>query len=177
VKHKTRYVFFRLGNRILDDLAHIINESSLIRILNRGQSIWRVRVHDPDTLCDDSRSCGPPPVKMSFSSRMNPAGIPMFYGALEGKTALLETLDKNKHNIATISKWELIRGMTFLDLTKNRSLPSLFDPYEYKSGYRTNIRFLRSFVQELSQPIKHDGFEHNRVYPNTSIYGIYSLSL
>ena len=176
VKHHTRYVFFRLRDepsdrlyddpdyipipKMLDRLAHVVSETRLLRMLNESQTIWRVRVHDPDIICADADSCGPPPAEeLKTSSRMSPAGIPMFYGAVDERTALIETPRRtNRVQVTTISQWQPVRTLRFLDLTALPPIPSIFDPHKRKN--RPNVRFLWSFVRGVTRPLRKQGLEH-----------------
>jgi len=176
VKHHTRYVFFRLrdelSNRLYDDpdyipipkmldrLARVISETKLLKRLTENQTIWRVRVHDPDIVCADANSCGPPLAEdLKTFNRMSPAGISMFYGALDERTALIETRPRTKREqITTISQWRPARTLRFLDLTAIPPIPSLFDPDKREA--RPNIRFLWSFVHDITLPLKKKGLEH-----------------
>jgi len=136
VKHRTRYIFFRLTpkstgfvyddpdyiptSEMLDRLAQVLSEASLSRVYNKGEIIYRSRVHKKEKICNDAASCGPPLAEeLRYSNRMSPAGIPMFYGSLDSETTIKETFDENEDTgkIITISKWELVIKLRFLDLT------------------------------------------------------------
>ncbi len=174
VKHKTRYVFLRLPAKsseyVLEDpdeiptremlnrLGRVLSETNLCRTFDPGHIFHRVRVHKREEICNDVEGCGPPlPEEVMTSGRMSPAGIAMFYGALDEKTALIETHDPNKE-VITCSKWKSLHILRFLDLTNIPDLPSIFDPE--RRIERPNIRFLWSFKEDLVKPPHKDKFEH-----------------
>lgn len=175
VKHKTRYIFFRLPaisseysledpdeiptSEMLDRLGRVLSETDLSRTFNPGYVFYRVRVHDKDKVCDNVEGCGPPlSEEVLTSGRMSPAGIAMFYGALDEKTALLETHETDKSRVITMSRWEALRTIRFLDLTNIPDLPSIFDPE--RRIERPNILFLWAFTEDLTRPPHQDNFEH-----------------
>ena len=174
VKHKTRYVFLRLPARspefvledpdeiptsvMLDRLGRVLSETNLCRTLDSGHIFHRVRVHKREEICIDVEGCGPPlPREATASGRMSPAGIVMFYGALDEKTALVETHNPDGE-VITCSKWKSLRTLRFLDLTNIPNLPSIFDPE--RRIERPNIMFLWSFKEDLVKPPHRDKFEH-----------------
>ena len=184
VKHHTRYVFLRLQvsedqvdmdpdyiapSEMLGRLHGVIKSLAslgLVRTLPKGEKIWRVRVHKPEETCDNVASCGAPSLdNAKTSNRMSPAGIPMFYGALDKDTPFRESHEKPSEDtrVATLSKWEVVGDLRFLDLTNLPSIPSIFDPDRIND--RINIKFVRSFVREVIKPIEKDGREHIEYVP------------
>ena len=174
VKYKTRYVFLRLPTKsskyvleepdeipiseMLDRLGRVLSETNLCRTFDPGCIFHRVRVHRREEICNDVEGCGPPlPEEVLTSGRMSPAGIAMFYGALDEKTALVETHDPNEE-IITYSKWKSLRTLRFLDLINIPDVPSIFDPERRLE--RPNIRFLWSFKEDLVKPPHKDKSEH-----------------
>jgi hypothetical protein len=76
---------------------------------------------------------------------MSPAGIPMFYGALDAETAIRETYTTpEKPATASVAVFELLKPMSVLDLTKLGEVPSLFD--EQHRHERESIKFLEAFI-------------------------------
>ena len=103
VKHHSRYVFLKLpvsrgrnqdpdsipASKMLGRLQDVIKSLTnlgLIKVVKKGHKIWRLRVHDPSLVCNNVATCGPPSFDdAKTSNRMSPAGIPMFYGAMDGR--------------------------------------------------------------------------------------------
>lgn len=95
VKYKTRYLFTLKKPkksaipsdtippaRMLDRIGKVINEVGLVREMKAGTPWFRARVHKLDETFTSAANLGTAPQsKAWFSNRMNPAGIPMFYGA------------------------------------------------------------------------------------------------
>lgn len=185
VKHHSRYIFFRLSDderkfhnfdmipvsKMLDRMSDVISQLNedinLIRIINIGVKIFRARVHDIGKSLSTAKDFGTVPLEdAKYSNRMSPAGIPMFYGAFDGETAYKEVTDDTKNNsgkIVSIATFKTVREMRVLDLTNLPEIPSIFDLNQ--NHLRSSLIFLRGFVQELSQPISKDGYEHIEYVP------------
>jgi len=175
VKYHARYVFFRVDDdsdtlwdtnttplsKMLDELGRMASDLDLVEVLEPGTRIWRVRIHDKSERFDTAKELGTvPPDKAKYSNRMSPAGIPMFYGALDELTALKETVEGREQDstIATIAPWRIIHQMRVLNLERLPKVPSLFD--ESKRESRPRLQFLYSFRNDISKPIIKDGQEH-----------------
>ncbi len=174
VKHKTRYVFYRSKTTadedqpdeieprdILDEIGRAAINLNLCRTLNAGITIYRIRIIGPGVKISTAQELGTPPIEYArFSNRMSPAGIPMFYGALDRETAVAETyvpVPGSTQKLITgnfISKTDL----SVLDLTVLDGLPSLFD--ESYRHLRSSILFLQEFIFDLSKQVIKDGREH-----------------
>lgn len=180
VKHHTRYVFLRVADQeedfrdretippsaMLDSLAKTISKVDIIRTITRGTEIFRVRIHKKHETFSSTKDLGPlQPQNTILSNRMSPAGIPMFYGALDKKTALKETYEKedNPVKVATIATFKTLKEMRILDLTSLPDIPSLFDKSMWH--LRPSLLFLHSFVKDVSKPISKDGKEHIEYVP------------
>ena len=96
---------------------------------------------------------------------MSPAGIPMFYGSLDAKTAIAETYDKKGiiKSYVTVATFKTLKAFKVLDLTSLPEMPSLFDPS--KRHFRAPFIFIRSFLADFSKPIERDGREHIEYVP------------
>jgi len=191
VKHHTRYIFFRLDNeeqhfydidkipvsKMLDRISWVISELNseigIIKVLNPGSEIFRVRIHSKDKEYNTAKELGPPlPEDAKSSNRMSPAGIPMFYGSFDRETALKETItgEIEPGTVATIAIFKTLINMRILNLTDLPEVPSLFDPNN--RHMRSSLRFMRSFVSDLSKPVIKDNLEHIEYVP-TQIFTEY----
>lgn len=178
VKHHTRYVFFKLPKRaegkewyqpsdnpydILYEIGDIVNRLGLIVTIPAGTDLVRVRVSKDGVGYTTVAELGPPPIEKAVSAnRMSPAGIPMFYGAFDEATALAE-ITKKTDAYATIGKFELLREVKVLDLTKLPSVPSIFD--RERRDDRQAIFFMFDFLEDFSKPIDKNGSEHIEYVP------------
>ena len=98
---------------------------------------------------------GPPPEDKALqSNRMSPAGIPMFYGCDDQDTALKETA--SGPGFFAIGRFETLRNVTLLDLTKITSIPSIFAGISeaVEVSPRTALKFLHHIAGQVSRPIK-----------------------
>lgn len=171
VKYKSRYVFYRMENanylnefvepyEVLDYIGRAIQKLGLVKEL-ATEPIFRARLHKDNENYTQAEELGPPPIERCiYSNRMSPAGIPMFYGAFNAKTAFDETvsLKDDLQTRATIGQFKLVKPIKVVNLTQLPAVPSLFD--EEQRTWRQSIFFLREFIDDLSKPIIKDGREH-----------------
>jgi hypothetical protein len=180
VKHTVRYLITRAPDydseyrgyeeipphMFLDRLGNVVEESGIITSLPRGAPLFRARVHKRAETLRSAAQLGPPPIdKAIYSNRMSPAGIPMFYGAFDKKTATMETYDSlsDLEYVVTTAVFETARDFPVLDLTRLPKLPSIFDSEE--RDRRPGIIFLQNFTKDLSKQIEKDGREHIEYIP------------
>ena len=180
VKHETRYLF-AIANEITEEQTYLrehapasetlaiiggaTTSAGLVEQVKAGTYYFRARISDSDEY-HTAAELGPPPVEAArFSSRMAPAGIPMFYGAVDTGTAVEEVRDPRKSGPCKVSvgRFQTQRDLLILDLSKQLILPSLFD--DRRRGSRPSIMFLRGFVRDVARPIAKDGREHIEYVP------------
>ena len=180
VKHKRRYTFWSMNDeqeeeghpdycpvgKTLDDIAASIRETGLIKQIQKGTPIWRVRIHkEKEKLGKDCDFAAPLAKNAKYSNRMSPAGVPMFYGAEDFDTAYQETVDPEK------IKGKLITGGCFktatllhvLDLADIPEVPSFFN--KEAVDISNELIFLQNFACDISEPIQRDGREHIEYVP------------
>lgn len=173
-KHHTRYFFQHSDDKgaVHDrlspsDMLKVITGSirsefgdyDLIRAIPTGTEIIRVRI-DPaaKTMAAD---IGPPPIeRANQSNRMSPAGIPMFYGAFDVATAIVETIElpRDAGQVASVGTFQAVRDLLVLDLADLPGVPSVFEVDRHALIH--TLRFLHAFAQDISGPIARDGREH-----------------
>lgn len=186
VKHKRRFTFWYAqdvddslkypGNYVnllppshtLSEIAAVLAETNLVKSIPVGTPVWRLQVHSSrEVLTDPVRFTSPPIALTNQPNRMSPVGVPMFYGADDFETALLEVV--NPHNVGrggiSVSGVQFMNlvDLNMLDLTSIPSLPSYFSPRG--PILRHIINFLRKFTSDLSQPITADGLHHIEYIP------------
>ena len=152
--------------KILDALASIVEEVGLISTIPTETKLYRVHIVDPtDSLTTAKRLGSPPCDHAKYPNRMSPAGISMFYGAFDIKTALLETYDPSKGSkkIAAYGVFSPLRPLRVLDLSKKLYVPSIFD--SAKHSIRPLIRFLLDFLTDFSKPVQKDEYAHVEYVP------------
>lgn len=179
VKHRVRYLQWSPEHEedeevippaaMLDELGDLFKTYDLLHMLPKGTELVRVRLHAPGDLPANVLSAfGPPPIDSArFANRMSPAGVSMFYAALNEATALAETYVRHdgKPAQATIATFRLTEDLTVLDLTNLPSVPSIFDS-DSANLYRAAIGFLHDFTDDLTKPIMKDGREHIEYVPS-----------
>lgn len=184
VKHRKRYLFSVAEPTPSDDIfgedlppdkflsafGSVITEVGLVRTLPANTAIYRARVHQANEFPKSAADLGTAPLETSkYSNRMSPAGIPMFYGAFDRETAIVETFDPSKgHNVSiTIGRFTTAREIPVLDLTKIPAIPGLFNSAARES--RDSLRFLHDMLADLSAPVSKDGREHIDYVPTQII--------
>jgi hypothetical protein len=142
---------------MLDQLATVITNCGAIVPLPQGQLIFRGRKHSPTASLISADELGAPPTSLAPGQRMNPPGIPFFYGAHDEATVLAE-LRGIDGEFATVAGWVTVRDSYIVDLTSLIPVPSLFDRKPYAP--RSEMKFLHSFAEEISKPMRaHDNPE------------------
>ncbi len=111
VKHRKRYLFSVAEDRSPDDIfgddlppykfllamGDVITEVGLIMTLPANTVLFRARVHTSNESPKCAADLGTASIEHStYSNRMSPAGIPMFYGAFDKETGIAETFDPSK---------------------------------------------------------------------------------
>src|SRR5712692_998202 len=100
IKHKVRYLLFppepeddlSEGPRpaeMLNELGGLFVRYNALSSLKAGTQLFRVRLHQPGQEPPNTlNALGPPPVESAlYSNRMSPAGMSMFYAAMDEATA------------------------------------------------------------------------------------------
>lgn len=151
---------------ILDALGNLVKRLNLVKVLDKGTVCYRIRVSIEGEVYSKFSEISVPPRRVARAGRMNPAGIPYMYVALEKETAKLETLFDKKRRYA-VAEMKTIKPLNLLDLSILPQIPSVFEPDKYTE--RHEIQFLRQFRDEISKPISKDGMEHIDYIPTQII--------
>ncbi|MDG7041564.1 MAG: RES domain-containing protein [Nitrososphaerota archaeon] len=182
VMHLSRYTFLRtrqkrkrlsyddtITSRMLDVVTSIINDVDRVRpivnVMKKNRYVYRARVHATGETCNDEDTLGPPTHRQAKNSRMSPSGITVFYGALDESTALSETIypPSDAEKSVTVGKWQVVRDLRVLDLTRLPEVPSVFNLR--RRALREKIEFLHWFAGAISLPAKPDDREHLEYVP------------
>ena len=144
----------------LDSLRTAAGESVLQVIGNDGEPtiIWRARRAGSQSqlqtiLANPASEMGPPPPGITPAGRMNAAGIPVFYGALDYDTCIAEIRPPVGSYVVT-GKFELLKPVRLLNLTLLQDIiieKRYFDP-EY-ADLSNRVAFLKQLAQELTKPV------------------------
>jgi hypothetical protein len=155
-------------DKMLDAIGLLVRRLRLTRIVDAGTTIYRVRVVDKGRNLAGPLDFGPPQRESATQpNRMSPAGIVMFYGAMDRATALVETFQSGRDGAANKNVWlssfTALKELHMLDLTDLPSVPSMFDASS--RDLQNAIAFLHGFVGDLVEPIARDGHEHIEYVP------------
>ena len=166
VKHDRRFYFHDIGSsrRSPDDRspaaffqefgAHI-DALGLVKTINAGEQLYRARVRENGEIFDTAAALGPPPANKALqSNRMNPPGIPMFYGADSEELAQSETRGK----AVSIGKFETTRETLILDLADLPEVPGFFSEAHRLERYA--LSFLNQFAEIIILPVDRDDRTH-----------------
>ena len=163
VKHRTRFVFFRVSTpdlgpgesepyEFLDSLRNTVEEANLVRTIPSRQKWFRAHQHAAAETLSGAARLGTPPPKLASHNRMSPAGISMLYVSGDSATAVAEIRSGMPGDaIFTVGEFENTRALRVLDLSTVEAVPSLFDPE--RRHMRMALIFLRHFAEEISRPI------------------------
>lgn len=171
VKYRTRYVFWLVDDvdehelrgwgevppgKILHDIGGLLESLGVIKVLRAGTTVWRAQTHTGPQLTPDSSAGRLGTGRRQHAkqpNRMSPAGIPMFYGAVDYDTAIAEVAihaPKERDHV-TAGQFVLATDVTVVDFPALPDQPSVFDP---KLGrVWREIAFLHEFEESLSIPV------------------------
>lgn len=188
VKHSFRYTFFQIDEQIYlhDDplgeemritpknflivLNKIVkNNKRMISSLKKGTKIYRARLFkDKESILYNVDELGAPPKGKAVASRMSPSGIPLFYCALDKKTAIEEVLvRKNNYKYAVISEFEILANIDVVNFCTSPNFVSVFDPD--KIWERKANNFLNQFSIEIGKDVVLDDRIHTEYVPTQII--------
>jgi hypothetical protein len=143
--------------RMLDELGRVLLKVGLVVPYHAGQAVYRARKHSPEERLTTPADLGAPPPSKTPAQRMNPAGIPYYYGAADEQTALAEVRGLDG-DVATVARWITVRDSFVLDLTRLPLLPSIFDAE--RAHLRSELKFVERFATDIAKPIRaHDNPE------------------
>jgi len=164
--HTTRFFnhsIIEFYDELMDGLNHFQQQGESLPIRNIGgksEDVFFFRARKANSKDEQFKimkkpvkELGPPPREKATAGRMNPHGIPVFYGALSPETCLSE-LRLSVGETAVVGKFRLINDLKVVDFTSLNNIYqrlSYFDPNFYEKASR--IGFLRKFDQEISCPV------------------------
>ncbi|AXI48541.1 hypothetical protein C1J03_22620 [Sulfitobacter sp. SK012] len=132
----------------LNELATLIEARGLIQTLPKGTSFYRARQNKNSDGWSAALELGPPPVEVSLqSNRMNPPGIPMFYGADTTDLAVAETRQID----VTVGRFETNRLIRVVDLANLPPVPGFFS--EATREHLQTLEFLHSLSETMAEPV------------------------
>ncbi|WP_407181290.1 HEPN-associated N-terminal domain-containing protein [Bradyrhizobium sp. STM 3562] len=177
VKHARRFFFHKLGGEdsghpddrsfftLLSDIAKLADDLGLIKDIPGGYSLFRARPRgSADVKYETAKELGPPPEEYATqSNRMNPPGIPMFYGAETAALAVAEI----RNTLFSLGTFKTNRSIRILDLAALPKLPGFFSKASQRE--RLGLSFLHEFSNLISEPVARDDRTHVEYIP-TQVY-------
>lgn len=177
VKHTRRFFFHKLGGEdsghpddrsfftLLFDIAQLVDDLDLIKNIHPEFSLYRARPRSSANVkCKTARELGPPPEEFATqTNRMNPPGIPMFYGAETAALAIAEI----RNSLFSLGRFKTNRTVRILDLAALPKVPGFFSSASQRK--RLGLSFLREFSKLISEPVKRDDRTHVDYIP-TQVY-------
>lgn len=161
--HEVRF-FDEEGRRMLDvlfgDLPRLGGGRAVVVVdpADADAKVYRARIIGDESsveefVRDPARHIGPPPPSSARAGRMNPAGIPAFYGAFSKEVALAE-IRPPVGSLVAVGEFTLLKPVRLLDMS---FLPfayheeSMFSPL-YEEA-RSKVKFLQVFHRRISRPV------------------------
>lgn len=141
---------------IIDRIFSFIVQNQCLRNLSVGTPFFRSRSFESGEP-KDFNDLTSPPDEYAKQNRMSPAGISMFYGALDAKTSVAE-IGEYKGQLF-LGHFVLKKEIRLVDLTKQPRLSY------WLTADIGDIAFLRSFAKEVSKPITRDDNIHIEYLP------------
>lgn len=174
-KHKTRYFF--TNSRSLDEvdddgyqpeniltlIGHDIEKFNLLKEIEPGCEIFRVRETVSDNCFTSFDELGPPPPYLASAGRMNPPGISYGYFAFQKRTAVLEVIGSPPTSL-NLASFKVLKPLLAVDLTVIPCPPSIFDTDSKLE--RDALIFMSEFVKSISSPVAKGGRQHIDYVPS-----------
>ena len=133
----------------LVEMAAFIDRLGLIRAVETGRSYFRVRNQEDPPFEPSAATLGPPPARVCLqSNRMNPPGIPMFYGAEDAPTAIEEA----RADRPVVGRFETVRPLRLLDLAGLPPVPGFFS--DASRDRRLGLAFFHRLSVEMAAPVE-----------------------
>ncbi|MCO6416065.1 RES domain-containing protein [Siccirubricoccus sp. KC 17139] len=167
VKHSRRFFFHNIDSgkdrdpdtrsplEFLSEVCGLVERQRLIRTERKGYKLFRARPRKARERHTTAAALGPPPPEYALqSNRMNPPGIPMFYGAENAALATAETREK----LVSVGTFETKRPIRLLDLADLPPVPGFFS--ETHRMDRLTMGFLHQFARIIVQPVPRNDRVH-----------------
>jgi hypothetical protein len=163
IKHSSRFFDTKADeylNKLIGDLARFRNGAALLHVgpQTAYESLFRARLAQSEEQArefvrDPLAHLVPPPPSGAKPGRMNPAGIPVFYGAFSPDVCIAE-VRSHVGGVVVVGQFRFVQPLTLLDLSyfgRTFYSESMFLP-EY--GEIVNrLAFLRELQETLSRPV------------------------
>lgn len=158
---------------LLRAVGEVASEAGLFRQLPEGQVFYRSRRPEVGEVLTSALQLGPPCAAQADSAnRMNPPGIPLFYGAEDAATAIEETYGAVPGQYS-IGQFVARRPLLVLDL---RNVPDIPEYFSGDSRTQRQTRFLQELRNELARPVARDNRNHIEYVPTQVVAEFFRTS-
>ena len=177
ISHERRFFFLRHGEtgsshpdersvgEFLWELGALIDRLGLIKELPWGTKLYRARPWEDGKPHKLPIDLGPPPKEHALqSNRMNPPGIPMFYGAETLNLALAET---KSDTACSIGCFVTKQSVKVIDLAYLPKVPGFFSNCSRED--RLGLSFLHDLGKIIAAPVERDERVHVDYIPTQVI--------
>jgi hypothetical protein len=161
-KSHRRFFFHRIGEtdqhhpdersafEFLHEVAELIQAHGFVRDLPKATIFFRARPNN-GRVWERATELGPPPAGHSLqSNRMNPPGIPMFYGSSSPALATGETRSSD----VTVGAFTAARALRVVDLAHLTPVPGVFSEATRKETQ--TLAFLHQLTEKMAEPVAQD---------------------
>jgi RES domain len=134
--------------------ASLVLDTGLIRQLESGTPIYRARPHGIWVAFDRAADLGTAAREKAFVNRMSPAGIPLFYGAVDAGTAVREAWagPASGKELVSVGRFTNSAPLPVSDLPSLSEIPSIFD--EARRHLRPPLRLLHEFSARINALVR-----------------------
>jgi RES domain-containing protein len=137
------------------ELRKLLGELGRVRTYQPGLALYRARPRGKGERHTAPGSLGPPPAELALqANRMNPPGIPMFYGADRESLAIAEV----GNGRVSLARFETTRAVRIVDLVDLPPVPGYFS--QDSRERLQDLAFLHKFAREVSLPVPRDERVH-----------------
>ena len=177
VSYERRFFFTRLGHddaghpdsrsvgEFLTELGALIDRLGTISEIDAGAQYFRARPCDPNAAFETAEDLGPPPREAATqSNRMNPPGIPMFYGSDNADLAVAEV---RSAGAVSVGEFRAAKPLRIIDLYDLPEMPGFFSTASREEIL--GLRFLRKLSQIIAEPVERDDRVHIDYIPTQVI--------
>lgn len=142
-------------NSFFSEVTRAINVLELFHMLEPSEGLYRARSRKLGEFHSTAATLGPPPAEKALqSNRMNPPGIPMFYGASSADLARTEVRSAR----CSVGRFETTRTTLVIDLA---SLPEPGGIFSTMPRYDVVwLTFFRQFAERIAAPVARDDRVH-----------------
>lgn len=147
---------------VVTDVLTRLADTRLRVALPAGTALFRARMHESkEAEFTVVKELLPPPADKAAAGRMNPAGITLFYCALDEETALAEVYSHaSTRTYAVAGQFICDQDLRLLDLTGRWPV----DLLSVDHGAVEEAVFLNKFIDSVSRPVYADSDPHSLDY-------------